>query len=148
MGSVAYVFVLSVQKQEKDVVFIKFQSAQNVGFLKVTLTVTKCSLKKEEVFGCNQQKETCMENLSIILSVQITLYQVVAMFISHCCFFLSSQLFVIGKPAYLYSTDDIDWVPTLNLGSLIQKKQCTSTSTGISCLNLFQDNVSVERSIN
>ena len=52
-------------------------------------------------------------------------------------FFLTSQSFLIGKPAYLYSTGDIDWVPTLHLGSLVQENQCTSTSTSKAFSNFF-----------
>lgn len=36
----------------------------------------------------------------------------------------------VGKPAYLYLTEDVDWVPTLNLGNLGQDKQSLTTYSG------------------
>jgi hypothetical protein len=54
-------------------------------------------------------------------------------------------LFVIGKPAYLYSTNDIDWVPTINLGSLGQDTQLLSLPTGIIrlllCIFFYSNNI-------
>lgn len=54
-------------------------------------------------------------------------------------------MFVIGKPAYLYSTNDIDWVPTINLGSLGQDTQLLSLPTGIIrlllCIFFYSNNI-------
>lgn len=44
--------------------------------------------------------------------------------------FVCSDHFVSGKPAYLYLTEDVDWVPTLNLGNLGQDKQSLTTYSG------------------
>lgn len=52
-----------------------------------------------------------------------------------CNYFVCSHHFVSGKPAYLYSTNDIDWVPTINLGSLGQDTQLLSLPTDDSLVN-------------
>ncbi|XP_046634024.1 uncharacterized protein LOC124313247 isoform X4 [Daphnia pulicaria] len=44
-------------------------------------------------------------------------------------YFVCSDHFVSGKPAYLYLTEDVDWVPTQNLGSLEQDNHFVSTHT-------------------
>ena len=48
--------------------------------------------------------------------------------------------FFLGKPAYLFSSEDVDWVPSKNLG-LLQQTQPMSTSMGIILFELYMKTI-------